>query len=200
MDSESIKILHDHYKESFSHICSLEKNRDRFYIIVILIVGALFLQVQFPLNIKGALKNVTVQDISLDLSLIPLASLLNITWTLFLVFSLRYCQAAINIERAYEYLHLLESKISSILNDKEVYVREGYAYLNNYPVFSKWVWLFYTILFPIIILLAIFILLKTELWGLQYPTLHFLYDATIAIGVSLSYVLYRFIPLIKKKK
>jgi len=200
MNNKSLDVLHDHYKESFSYIREREKNRDRNFIIVIVIIGILFLQIQYPVNFQGALGKLSVQKMEIHLDALPLAAILSITWTLLLVFTLRYCQSTINIERQCKYLHKLEEKISTILGDDEIYCREGKAYLNNYPLFSNWVWFFYTILFPIIVIAAISTLMSFELGTLQYPTYHKVYDVTLSAGVAVSFILYRFVPLFRKKR
>jgi len=145
------------------------------------------------------LGKLSVQKMEIHLDALPLAAILSMTWTLLLVFTLRYCQSTINIERQYKYLHKLEEKISTILDD-EIYCREGKAYLNNYPLFSNWVWFFYTILFPIIVIAAISTLMSFELGTLQYPTYHKVYDVILSAGVAVSFTLYRFVPLFRKKR
>jgi hypothetical protein len=195
---KSIEILHDHYKESFSYIRQQEIYRDRNFIIVIIIFGFLFLQIQYPVDFQGALGKLSIKDAEINLNALPLAALLSITWTLLLVFTLRYCQSTINIERQYKYLHKLEGKISTILSDDEIYCREGKEYLNAYPLFSNWVWFFYTIMFPIIVIAAISALLSFELRILQYPNYHKVYDTILSAGIVISFILYRIVPLINK--
>lgn len=199
MDGKRIDILNDHYKESFSYIRERERARDRAFSIIILIIGALFLQIQYPTDFQGSLGNISIQDAVINLRSLPLAALLSMTWTFLLVFTLRYCQTAINTERQYNYLHMLEKKISTELGDERIYRRESKAYLKNYPVFSNWVWFFYTIMFPIIIISAILTLLIFEYGNLRYPIFHKVFDTVLAVGVVLSFVLYRFAPLLRIK-
>lgn len=77
----------------------------------------------------------------------------SIIWFLLLVFSLRYFQVSVFIERQYEYLHVLEYKLNQKLGE-EIITREGKSYLADYPKFSDWVWLMYTVLFPTTLLLV----------------------------------------------
>ena len=52
MNTDNVDILHDHYKESFSHIRDREKQRDRLFLFLIGVLGLLFLEVQYPANLQ----------------------------------------------------------------------------------------------------------------------------------------------------
>lgn len=200
MDNKHLDILHDHYKETFSYIRERERIRDQLFIYLILITGALFFQIQYPTDFQGSLGNIIIQEAEINLGALPLAALLSVTWTLFLVLTIRYCQSAIHVERQYIYLHRLEEKISEIFGDEELYCREGKAYLKKYPLFSNWVWFFYTILFPLIIISSISTLMIFEYSQLSYPNFHRVFDTVLAIGIALSLILYRFVPLLQNKR
>src|SRR5215217_8064842 len=104
-DSPRLEVLHDHYKESFSYIRERERERDRLFLILIALFALLALEIQYPINFRGAVGTLTV-----------------------LVITFRYCRASSNVEGQYTYLHTLEDKISAELKDKELYRREGKAY------------------------------------------------------------------------
>jgi hypothetical protein len=75
----------------------------------------------------------------------------------------RYYQTVIQIERQYDYIHHLEEIIGSRFTGTRAFTREGKSYLNEYPLFSNWIWLLYTLAFPLIILLCITIRIYGEL-------------------------------------
>ncbi len=191
MNDIKLNILHDHYKESFLHIRDREKQRDRLFLFIIALIGILFLEIQYVEIFPNIFKNINLESFNLDLSTVPIFVFLSITWTYLFILVLKYCQIAISIERQYEYLHILEKKISNIFNDKEIYSREGRAYIKNYPIFSEFAWIFYVLIFPIIVILSTALLLYFE-WNMENTVYyHLIYDSLLVLGVALSFILYR---------
>lgn len=187
MNSSDLGILHDHYKESFSRILEQEKQRDRLFLVLIAILGALFLEVQYPASTQSLLEEST----RVALNTLPIPVTTSATWTVLLVAMQRYCQSSIAIERQYIYLHRLEDAISSLLGHESVYSREGKTYLENYPIFSTWTSLFYACFFPVIAIALQGFIIYLE-WNsqtsIEYNTR---YDLTMAGGVFVSLLLYR---------
>lgn len=191
MNDIKLNILHDHYKESFLYIRDREKQRDRLFLFIIALIGILFLEIQYAEIFPNIFKSISLESFNLNLSTIPIFVFLSITWTYLFVLILKYCQIAIGIEKQYEYLHILEKKISNIFNDNEIYSREGRAYLKNYPIFSEFAWIFYVLIFPIIAILSTALLLYFE-WNMENTVYyHLIYDSLLVLGVALSFILYR---------
>jgi hypothetical protein len=195
-DSPRLEVLHDHYKESFSYIRERERERDRLFLILIALFALLALQIQYPINFKGAVGTLTFLGIELNVDALPLPAFLTATWVTVLVITLRYCQASINVERQYKYLHTLEDKISAELEDDELYRREGRAYKSEYSPFRWWVRRFYVIVLPVIAIIATGVLIYNEWAKLGYPLLGNIFDLVSASGVAVSLVLYRIVPLV----
>jgi hypothetical protein len=195
-ESPHLDVLHDHYKESFSYIRERERERDRLFLILIALFALLALEIQYPINFKGALGTLTFLGIELNVDALPLPAFLTATWVTVLVITLRYCQASTNVERQYEYLHTLEDKISAQLGDDELYRREGRAYESGYTPFSWWAWRFYVVVLPAIAIVATCVLIYQEWIRLEYPLLYKLFDLVSAIGIFVSFALYRIIPLV----
>lgn len=196
-DNTKLGVLHDHYKESFLHIREREKQRDRLFLFVIALIGVLFLEIQYSDVFSNILGNIKLEFVELDISIIPISIFLSVTWTYLFVIVLKYCQSTILIERQYEYLHHLEDKISQLFGDQSVYRREGRAYLNKYPLFSDLVWIFYILLFPTIVILSVGLIIYLEGYKIETPLYHLIYDSTLTIGIIISFILYRFYPLMK---
>src|SRR3712207_5106984 len=194
-DSPRLEVLHDHYKESFSYIRERERERDRLFLILIALFALLALEIQYPINFRGAVGTLTFLGIELNVDALPLPAFLTATWVTVLVITLRYCQASTNVERQYQYLHTLEDKISAELGDKELYRREGRAYKSEYPLFSWWAWRFYVVVLPVIAIIATGVLIYQEWTGLEYPLLGKIFDLVSASGVLVSFALYRIVPL-----
>jgi hypothetical protein len=192
-DSPRLEVLHDHYKESFSYIRERERERDRLFLIALF--ALLALEIQYPINFRGAVGTLTFLGIELNVDALPLPAFLTATWVTVLVITLRYCQASTNVERQYKYLHTLEDKISAELEDDELYRREGRAYKSEYPLFSWWAWRFYVVVLPVIASIVTVVLIYNEWARLDYPLLGKLFDVISASGIAVSFVLYRIVPL-----
>src|SRR3989344_53570 len=182
-DNTKLEVLHDHYKESFWHIREREKQRDRLFMFLIALIGVLFLEIQYSDIFSVVLGNVKFKFIELDISMMPISIFLSVTWTYLFVLVLKYCQSAIFVERQYDYLHSLENQISNFFEDQSIYCREGKGYLNKYPLFSNLVWIFYTLLFPIIIILSTGLILYLEKYKTEQPLYHLIYDSILTIGI-----------------
>ncbi|MCG8605328.1 hypothetical protein MJD09_10050 [bacterium] len=191
MEEAKLNILHDHYKESFSYIRQREKQRDRLFLIIIALLGLLGFQILYPTGLAETIEKITIGGAELEIAALPLSAVLSTVWTFTLAIVLRYCSATINVERQYKYLHSLEETIADILGKDGVYQREGRRYKENYPIFSKWAWFFYTILFPLIAIYATVLLLGTEIAELDNPIQLKIFDGIIAAGIVASLILYR---------
>lgn len=60
------EVLHDHYEESFSYIREREKERDRLFLILIALISLLALEIQYPINFRGAVGTLTLLGIELN--------------------------------------------------------------------------------------------------------------------------------------
>lgn len=197
MSDLKLSILHDHYKESFSFIREREKNRDRMFLVIVGLMGALFFVNKYPGQLPSGLE-VNAAVTKFNLNRLPVEVVVSALWTIFLAYSLRYCQSIVWLERQYTYLHLLEEKISQLLGDPEVYRREGKIYNEDYPMVSWWVWGVYTLLFPGIMIVTTIALLWVEWENKTMPRAFLWYDLILASGVIVTFVLYRFWPLAEK--
>lgn len=197
-DSTRLEILHDHYKDSFSYIREREKERDRLFLVLIALFVILAFEIQYAADFLSTLSAITILGVKANLSTLPLAALLGATWLFVLAITLRYCQASLNVERQYDYLHTLEDKISAQLGDDELYRREGRAYEKKYPLFSEWAWRFYVDLLPLIVAFAVVVLIYQEFTGSGNSLLSRFIDLLIAGGVVLSFVLYRIASSVRR--
>lgn len=200
MTETPLDVLHDHYKDSFSHIREREKQRDRLFLILIGLFALLSLQVLYPAAFGGVLGPLKVSGAEVDLGALPLPALLSASWVFTFAIALRYCQVSIDVERQYPYLHALEEKISAAIGDRDLYRREGRAYLQNYPLFSDWAWFCYVFLFPAIVALATLALSIGEWAMLPHHWLYKLLDSIVAAAILISFLLYRILPLFTGRK
>ncbi|MGL5098752.1 MAG: hypothetical protein ACRC6B_01745 [Fusobacteriaceae bacterium] len=84
-------------------------------------------------------------------------------WLLLFGTTSKYYQVVIQIERQYNYIHHLEEMININYNKTKAFTREGVSYLNEYPLFSSWIWFIYTLAFPTLILTSIMVRIRWEL-------------------------------------
>jgi hypothetical protein len=158
------------------YIRERERERDRLFLILIALFALLVLEIQYPINFRGAVGTLTFLGIELNVDALPLPAFLTATWVTLLVITLRYCQTSTNVERQYKYLHTLEDKISAELEDDELYRREGRAYKSEYTPFRWWVRRFYVIVLPVIAIIATGVLIFNEWAKLGYPLLGNIFD------------------------
>lgn len=193
-------ILYDHYKDTCSSIGDAIKRRDRLMVYVILVLGFFAFQTVFPttsdkvvndfLNFKFGL------TLSLDLSIIG-----NVVWFLLLIFSLRYFQVAVFVERQYVYLHGIEDSLNKELGTQAI-TRESKSYLNKYPLFSDWMWLLYTVGFPLLLLFVGIVKMIYELGELRNGrwTMSLVLDLVAFVLLAVSIILYLSMIHRKSKK
>ena len=194
-----IDVLHDHYKESFKLIREREKSRDKAFLWIVLLLGLLFLGVQYPTLIKAMFTEVSGSGFKFNPAEVPIGILASITWVIMFIMTVRYFQFCITVDRQYNYLHLLEDKISDSINEKDVYRREGKAYRSEYPAFTWWARIFYTILFPAVSMLVMIIIIKSE-YKQGILIFNFYFDVIMALGITLSIILYRGLGFYNKWK
>lgn len=196
---KQLEILHDHYKETFARIREEERSRDRLFLSLIGLFALLCLEIGYPAAVGGSLGTATILGAEIHLDALPLAALLNLTWTLTLVIALKYCRITVWVSRQYPYVHNLEENISGLVGGGNLYRREGKAYLTDYPLLLDVSWFVYSVLFSLIIIGAAILLVVWEWGSLEYPVLHRLFDAVMALGITGVMLLYRVEPYIASK-
>lgn len=146
MPSDSISILYDHYKDTCSIIMAAVKKRDRAMFFVLIAAGFFSFQTIFPIAADGAVVDFLSFKFGLKLQ-VDLTVIGNIVWLFVLLFTLRYFQTVVFVERQYAYIHRVEDDINTATGS-ELITREGKSYLAKYPLFSEWMHVLYTIVFP----------------------------------------------------
>lgn len=194
MTEKPLEILHDHYKETFARIRQAEASRDRLFLVLIGLFALLILEIGYPAAVGSALGKLSILGGELNLQVLPLPALLNASWILTLTIALRYCQITVLINRQYPYLHTLEKAISPQVGGGDLYQRESKVYLDEYPLILDVAWFFYSIFFPIIIILATLGLIIWEVTRVAYPFYHKIFDALVAVTLICLFFLYRVQP------
>lgn len=212
---KKLEILHDHYKETFARIREVETSRDRLFLWVIGLFAVLALEIGYPASLGKSLGKIGVLGAELNLQALPLAALLDASWVLTFAIALRYCQASVQVNRQYPYLHMLEDVISPAFGsgiyqgegqaiapvvNTNVYRREGKMYLSEYPVLLEVAGIAYGILFPVIVMIAAGGLIIWEWKYLPYSIPNRAFDTVVTFALLAIFALYRIQPYLAKKR
>lgn len=175
MSDTSLEILYDHYKETHSIISEAIKRRDRLMLFVVLTLGFFAFQAVYPTDSDGVINQFLNFKFGLTYQF-DLSKIETVIWFLLLIFTLRYFQVAVFIERQYKYIHRLEEDMNKKFRE-ELITREGKSYLHRYPRYTDWIWMLYTVIFPVLLFVVSAVRMITEM------------SRVCKIGVSLSFAL-----------
>jgi hypothetical protein len=191
MNEPIANLLYDHYKDTFSHIRECERQRDRLFLLVLVLIGLLLLQLQHSLLLQHVVTEVKVAGVKLNLNRIPIPVLLSVSWMFLTVFLLKYYQVVIHVEKQYDYLYPLESRLSKAIGEDGSIGRESIGYTTKKASFFRhWVWIFYTCLFPLIVLASVGRAMLLEWSAAVIPMAHRCFDSALALMIVLSLALY----------
>ena len=147
---EDTELLYQHYRDTFFYIIEREKKRDRLFIIVIILLGLVTFQENYPDKSLLITENLSLFGIKIPIHLFPTFVLLSSTWTFSSLILMKYYSISVHIEKQYVYLHPLEKRLSDNLNCIEL-LRESTGYTTKeWKIFRIFSWWFYTAVFPII--------------------------------------------------
>lgn len=145
----------------------------------------------YSVALSKAVKQINIVGVSLNFNEIPIPALVSLTWTFFSVVLFRYYQITVHVDKQYNYLHKLEQKLSEMLQEPKLISRESAGYLTEqYSWFRHWVWIFYTAIYPTIIMVAVVWNLHLE-WSVKtIPVYHKIYDTVLGGLGIISIILY----------
>lgn len=194
---EKEEIIYDHYKETCEICRNHEKDRNKLFTIVCILLTILFLFTIAEESTLGLLQAWTKEKYNYDFTL-SVDTIQSLIWILLLYFTIRYYQQCIRIERLYNYIHDFEKEISIELGF--VITREGKNYLQKYPWVLNFIWIIYTVIFPVLYLVLIVTKIGIELhtrileWNLCIHILLGICDFTL----TLLYVIFLHMDRIKR--
>ena len=125
---KKLDILNDHYKDTFSHLVSYRKQRDRLLLYLLAFVTILLLYQFFPNATIDTIFDVLSKklDVTIDLNLTDKILLLMTPLIVFLfVVGHRYWQIWHLIESQYDYLEKLEKELASLYASGVPFTRES---------------------------------------------------------------------------
>jgi len=195
-DNWKIDLEVDHYKDTFEYTYQYRSWRDRTFLYLLISIVILLFQLYAP-DAATKIFNKTVKELlSLELK-IDISFLTSIVWFATLGLSIRYFQAVTTVDRHYDYLHKLEEAISPYF-DAPAFTREGNRYIEGYPLFSNWVALVYSILFPCVLLVVVLVKIINEISLAISVTPLLVINCIFAFSTVISIFLYQLFIHFKK--
>src|SRR5262249_1188539 len=108
MPVQNLEVLHEHYKDSCSLAGSHRSSRDNYFYVILVLLALLLFDLYAPKDFSRIISEVAQKKLELSVSF-DLRYLKSIAWFLLLGLAIRYCQAALALERQYSYIHRLEA-------------------------------------------------------------------------------------------
>lgn len=187
MEDVKLQLLHDHYKDTFFYIQKYLKFRDQLFAFILIVITLMLFQIYSPAASGAAVSQFITEKFGLT-SPIDITFIGSMLWFTLLIFVVRYFQTVVHVERQYKYIHQIEEQLSAQYANK-AFTREGKSYLKNYPLFSSWAWILYTIVFPLLLLVLVIVKIAFEIRARSISLL-FGVNVAIFIGIVLSTVFY----------
>jgi hypothetical protein len=183
MEDVQLRILHDHYRDTCALLKGYRATRDWCFYFVILVVAAAWFDVVAPDDFAHATADAL--RARFQLTNVPnLTYLRGVLWFTLLGLALRYCQASLNVEREYKYLHRIEALLAEQVHP--AFGREGAHYAANSLPFTGWAHAIYTSVFPVLLVVIVFAwtLAQSRAW----PAWPWSGSAWFEVGVSAAIV------------
>ncbi len=184
----TINTLYSHYEDTCKYVRELVHIRDRLFLIALALLGLQFFQISNPDQSAQAIAQSLSKYIGSNISLNK--GVLN-TFLGFALLSviLRYFQVNVFINRQYNYLHKLEEQFTELFG-RNIITREGEHYLYKYPIFSDWINILYTWIFPILLILTAAYKIFSDWPGRANIEIAYLLSCLFFLMIAISTTLY----------
>lgn len=149
-DDTKLQILHEHYNLTCDSVKEQIKRRDWLMVYVVVFLVFQFFQISDPSQVSNAVLAFAKNSYGIEIS-INRQTLEAILWFSLLAGLIRYYQTSIFINKQYKYLHHLENQFSKYFGEN-VLTREGKNYLEKYPLFSDWLHIVYSWVYPVFLI------------------------------------------------
>ena len=196
MEEFKMQLLHDHYKDTFFYIQEYLKLRDRLFLFILIVVTFMLFQLYSPVSAGEAVSHFITKKLELK-SPIDITFIGSIIWFGLLSLVIRYFQTVVHIERQYKYIHQIEEQLSTHYENK-AFTREGKSYIEDYPLFSSWAGILYTIVFPALLIVLVIAKIVGEICQTGSISLLLSVNVTIALFIVLSTLFYLLLVHFKK--
>lgn len=149
---DKLDIIYDHYKDTNEIQKENEKNRNKIFIILCVCILILMLMTIYPNNVYENIQEIILDKLGISIKFeLKVLELFN--WFIILYLTIKYYQINANIEKNYKYIHTIENDLEK--KYKLPIYREGKNYLNKYPMFLTFSYIFYKYVFPTLFSLCV---------------------------------------------
>ena len=156
---DSLELLYDHYKETYSLVKTRLDERNKLFILTIFMLCILSLFMVNPESLITTLSKWLADNYHLEINM-EISIIQSLIWFVVLYFTIRYYQTTTYIERLYAYIHKLEKTISEFSG--QPFTRESQSYLDEYPMLLDFISIIYRVIFPIIYSIILIVKIITE--------------------------------------
>ncbi|MDP8229863.1 MAG: hypothetical protein P9L93_02035 [Candidatus Gorgyraea atricola] len=190
MSSEDTKlqILAEHYNSTYDTLVVKIKERDKFFLLVLVILIVKLFRIYTPEEAILVLTQLISSRLGVTAPL-NFSFIESVIWFCLLAAVLRYFQSVVYLERQYDYTHKLESQLSAHF-ENSAFVRESSAYLKNFPLFLNWASFLYTVFFPILLMVIIGCKVTYDFRLMGFKSLLSWFNGLVFLAIMTSTVLY----------
>lgn len=187
--AERFNSLCSHYKDSCDIHLATVKQRDTLFYLLLAILSLFIIHSSYTDFFNSVAAEVFKKQTDTELNdRVDIIS--TFLWAFIFGASSKYYQVVGIMEREYDYIHALEKQLQKFYKNTPVFSREGEFYLNKYPAFSNWMWLLYTIAFPLLILSSISFKAYTEIHLSEIVDIKIILNLIIGALVFITTILY----------
>ena len=182
-----IELFYDHYKDTFGQIKENLKRRDRYTIIIFSLIIFLAFKVSNP----DLAKSISFEVVNQKIGKIPIDFKYLITGIYIALFGvlISYYQIILANNKLYKYLKEIEKRLSGAMNPFQI-EREGINYLGNRPLLLKVINKFYSVFFPIAVILFVVFLWINEVNSVNICSWNFVINSIFLAGIAFVSLLY----------
>jgi len=180
--------LHQHYRDTCGSLAKVNALRERYTLYTVVVLSVILLGVFGQMRSEDivaiAISNWLGSDVQIGASYLRV-----VLWFALLAVTLKYFNMNVQHEKLIQYLQEIEDRLNEEFG-KDLITREGKFYATNYPPFSKWVWIAYTIIFPALLVLSVVVCMVAEFQAEESWGLVLVLDCILSACVAFSTLLY----------
>lgn len=185
------EIMYDHYKDTYQIQNNNEKTRNKLFLVLCFAILVLMMMIIYPDNVYENIQEIFLEKLGINIKF-ELSLLDVFNWFTILYLTIRYYQINANIEKNYTYIHKLEDNLEK--KYKLLIYREGKNYLEQYPLFLQFSYIFYKYIFPSLFIICILIKIIFNFIN-KLNTIYVGFSVIVGIclvGLNISYISFNY--------
>lgn len=194
-DDKRAELLMDHYNDTFEHILSYWKTRNRLFGLILALLTLLALDWAKPgslAQVANAWINKTLACQNGNVPVLDFSAVGALAWFFLLCLVIQYYQRSIHVDRQYNYISDIEEKLCAMMGGEFV-TREGKSYFSakgvykgskeKRPLYLRAVGPLYVYVFPVV--MTLFVL--CGLWRGGWHPNHVSFWLNALFGLAIAY-------------